>query len=262
MNPVLLAAVGLAAWRGAQGRTVSEGAWLGAAAALKVFPVFLLAVLVARGAWRALAWASCTAVVLTLVPLIRYPPAQYVQVLGDWWAISGSGEWPIRRHNQSLFAMLGRYGSPADLLTWGPIPDTASPAVHLLWLMASVVLAGVVLWAIWSWKARVDGSMPVALAAGLCVAVVLSPIAWEHYWLLLWPAFAIAYEPPSGAARWARPAFWVAAVLTSAIMPATVGRMGVALARGLSARTWGALVLTAATLAAYAALRRSDAQRL
>lgn len=262
MNPVLLAVVGLAAWRGSQGRTVSQGVWLGAAGALKVFPLFLLAVLAARGAWRALAWASCTVVALTLLPLVRYAPAQYVEVLADWWAISGSGEWPIRRHNQSLFAMLGRYFSPADLLTWGPIPDTASPAVHTLWLTAAVILAGFVLWAIRSWKTEAAGSMAVALAGGLGVAVVLSPIAWEHYWLLLWPAFAIAYEPPPGAARWTRPAFWAAAALTSAITPATAGRLGVALARGLSARTWGALLLIATTLAVYAALRRAGAQRL
>ena len=259
INAVLLALIGLAALLDRQGRSRSAGLWLGAAAALKVFPLLLFGVLAVRRRWRTLAWATASAVALTLVPVVRYGVAGYATLLRDWWSLSGSGQWPIRRHNQSLFAMLGRYLEPGDLLTWGPIPDTASPHVHLVWIVAALLLTVILLAAIARPPA---GDTTVALTAGLCLAVVLSPIAWEHYWLLLWPAFAISYSPPAGAPRWVVPAFWVSAVLTSAIAPSTVGRAGTALARGLSVRTWAALLLCVAVLAVYRALQRAALQRL
>jgi alpha-1,2-mannosyltransferase len=257
INAVLLAFAGLGAWRESQGRSRDAGLWLGAAAALKVFPLLLLAVLAVRRCWRTLAWASSTAVVLTLLPALRYGAQDYIALIHDWWSFSGQGHWPIRRHNQSLFAMLGRYGSPADLLTWGPIPETASPGVHLVWLLTALALAALFLWIV----ARMTGpSAPqattVALAAGLCLAVLLSPIAWEHYWLLLWPVFAVAYTPPPGAPAWVRAAFWAGALLTSGIARPTVGRVGVAIARGLSVRTWAGAMVLIASLAVFRTLQR------
>jgi alpha-1,2-mannosyltransferase len=255
INAVLLAFVGLGAWRESQGRNRGAGLWLGAAAALKVFPLLLLAVLAARRCWRTLAWACSTAVLLTLLPVLRYGAQDYLNLIRDWWSLSGQGHWPIRRHNQSLFAMLGRYGSPADLFTWGPIPETASPGVHLVWLV--IALAALFLWIV----ARMTGptrpeATTVALAAGVCVAVLLSPIAWEHYWLLLWPVFAVAYNAPAGSPRWVRLAFWAGAFLTSGIARPTAGRLGVALARGLSVRTWGGAMVLIASLAVFRTLQQ------
>jgi len=260
INAVLLAVLGLAALRQAQGRDRSAGLWLGAAVALKIFPILLYGVLAVRRAWRTLAWATASAVILTLLPVVRYGADRYVALLRDWWSLSGSGQWPIRRHNQSLFGMLGRYLEPGELLTWGPIPDTASPEVHLVWVATALVLAAALLAAVA--RGRDAPGMTVALTAGLCLAVVLSPIAWEHYWLLMWPAFAICYRPPAGTPAWVVPAFWVAAVLTSVMTPPIVGRANTALARGLSARTWAALLLCAAVLAVYRALQRAEPQRL
>ena len=256
INAVLLAFAGVGALRESQGRSRAAGLWLGAAAALKVFPLLLLAVLAVRRCWRTLAWASATAVVLTLLPVLRYGAQGYIDLVHDWWSFSGQGHWPIRRHNQSLFAMLGRYLGPADLLTWGPIPETASPGVHLVWLVTALVVTAVFLWMV----ARMTlpsspESTTVALAAGLCLAVLLSPIAWEHYWLLLWPAFAVVYNPPASTPSWVRMAFWAGAILTSGIARPTVGRAGVAIARGLSVRTWAGAIVLIANLAVFRTLQ-------
>jgi alpha-1,2-mannosyltransferase len=259
INCVLLALTGLAARREAQDRGAEAGWWLGTAAALKAFPLLLFGVAAVRSRWRMLAWAAASAVGLTLLPVLRYGADGYARLLTDWWTISGSGHWPIRRANQSLFAMLGRFLEPGELLTWGPIPDTASPEVHLLWAATAAAAAIGFLVLVWRWR---RAGTPVAFAAALCLAVVLSPIAWEHYWLLLWPAFAICYRPPAGSPRWVPWVFWIAAALTSAITPGTVGRAGVALARSLSLRTWAALLLCAAVLAVYRSIRHAEAQRL
>jgi alpha-1,2-mannosyltransferase len=257
INAVLLAFAGLGALRESEGRNRAAGLWLGAAAALKVFPLLLLGVLAVRRCWRTLGWACAAAVVLTVLPLLRYGAAGYIDLMHDWWSFSGQGHWPIRRHNQSLFAMLGRYLSPADLLTWGPIPETASPGVHLVWLVTAVAVTALFLWMVAraTRPARRE-TTTVALAAGLCLAVLLSPIAWEHYWLLLWPVFAIAYNPPAGSPSWVRVAFWTGAVLTSGIARPTVGRTGVAIARGLSIRTWAGAVMLVASLAVLRTLQR------
>ena len=255
INAVLLALVGLTALRDAQDRPREAGFWLGTAAALKVFPLLLIGVLAARGRWRAAVWAAGSAALLTLIPVVRYGPDGYATLLRDWWSLSGAGQWPIRRANQSLFAMLGRFLEPGELLNWGPIPETASAGVHLFWAVLAVAAVIGLLLAVR--RGPADGGS-AALAAGLCLAVVLSPIAWEHYWLLLWPAFAICYRPPAGSPRWVPWAFWVCALLTSAITPGTVGRAGVAFARSLSLRTWAALLLCAAVVAVYRSLRRAE----
>ena len=111
---------------------------------------------------------------------------------------------------------------------------------------------------------KLTGGLGLLITAAVALALVngVKPIAWEHYWLLLWPAFAVCYRPPAGTARWVPGAFWAAAILTTGVSHPTVGRTGVALARGLSLRTWAALLVLAGTLAAFRALQRAAPQRI
>jgi hypothetical protein len=83
------------------------------------------------------------------------------------------------------------------------------------------------------------------LAVVLLVAAVLSPIAWDHYWVLALPAFqALRLIAPS--ATWATVVFWVAALLLTGPAPLLVGASGLALARSWSTYTWAALLLFSA----------------
>jgi hypothetical protein len=83
------------------------------------------------------------------------------------------------------------------------------------------------------------------------LAILLSPIAWDHYWTLMFPAFLILYD--SRDERWLGRAgdyaFWTAAVLTSGLSPLTLGRSGFNLARDLSVYTIAALIVYASLAA-------------
>jgi hypothetical protein len=97
-------------------------------------------------------------------------------------------------------------------------------------------------------RSRPDSALaPAQMAGALVLSVVISPIAWEHYWVLMFPAFAVLHA--SANRRSTRIAFWASAILTSAFSRATVGASGLALARGLSAWTVAGLVLFVALLA-------------
>jgi hypothetical protein len=83
------------------------------------------------------------------------------------------------------------------------------------------------------------------MAAMTVLAVLVAPIAWDHYWTLLFPAFFMVHQSanPGLLGRAGLIAFWTAAVLTSGASPLTVGREGFSLARQLSTSTLAALVL-------------------
>ena len=80
----------------------------------------------------------------------------------------------------------------------------------------------------------------LAIVTGL--AVLLSPVAWDHYWVLLFPAFLVANEETRGRPR-ARAVFWIAAFLSTALTPVTLGREIFLSVRERSPQTLAALVI-------------------
>ena len=92
---------------------------------------------------------------------------------------------------------------------------------------------------------RRASAVPTEVAAVTALAILLSPIAWDHYWTLLFPAFLILYDSQDRRllGRAGRYAFWTAAVLTTGLSPLTLGRSGFNLARDLSVYTIAALIV-------------------
>jgi hypothetical protein len=247
LNPVLLALMGGAAWALARERDVCGGVLIGLAAALKAFPALLLAYLLLRRRWRAFAAGLIAAGVLTLIPAVRYGADGIAATIRDWLAISASGGWPVRGNNQSLFAMLARGFGPEGVIDTGHPPTASHPRIHLAWSAIGLLLAGVTFLASGPWRIRTERTTPVAIVAVMALAVLLSPIAWDHYWVLMFPAFlflALTRER----ARWIGWVFLTAGILTSGFSRATVGANGLAIARLLSVFTWAGLLLLAATL--------------
>jgi hypothetical protein len=258
LNVVLLAATGGAARALREGRDSAAGALVGFAAALKAFPALLLAYLALRRRWRALAWGAATALGLTALPILRYGPAEFVDMLGGWWRLSGSGGWPLRAQNQSLFAMLGRWLGPQGITATGALAIGESAPAYWAWLVTVVVLlvfSGVCLWPSKHRSAWLAEGAAVTLGA----AVLISPIAWDHYWVLFYPALYVCLV--SGSRPLARRlllSYWGAAALISG--PALFSRYAWRVSRWLSAKTLaGLLIVFALSLAINYWKRRATA---
>ncbi len=224
LNTVLLALIVAAAYELGRGREGRAGAWIGAAAALKVFPAVWLLYLAYRKRWRTLAIGIAVAAGLSVAPLLRYGARGAFDAVRDWLANSAPVAWTQLGSNQSLAALATRLhlgGAAVAVLDLGCL------ALGILALRRPKVA---------------DGAFEELAVVGL-VAVLLSPIAWVHYFLFALPVWIIALRLPSRqrARAWSI-SLLLAGVATSGI--ATVWSLS--LRRevfALSLYTWGALLL-------------------
>jgi alpha-1,2-mannosyltransferase len=238
LNALLLALVVAAAADLDRGREARAGIWVGAATALKMFPALLLVFFAVRRRWRAAGMGLLVAVGLTISAMLPYGPAGAVTAVGDWIRTAGPSVWTLRGSNQSLAALATRLhgGTPllaaldigAIALAWAALRRLHGRGCGGLW--RSVGVGG---------GRRTFSEVAVVTLLG----VLLSPIAWVHYFLLLFPAWVVAlHRPAVGPWRVLRP---LAAVLTSGVL--TVGSLSSRSAVfELSIYTWGALLLLAA----------------
>jgi alpha-1,2-mannosyltransferase len=225
MNPLLLCLLGAGAYALARSRPLESGVWFGVAAALKVFPGVVLLYLLARREWRAALAGVATAAALTLAPAVRYGRA-VAQLFGDWISIHRGGDWPTRLQNQSIYAAVER--------AW---PEHAGAVI----VAASAVLVLAVLCVAMTQSVQRVRSEELALV--LAAGVLLSPIAWDHYWVLMFPA-VLAVAVARSRAAWVTAA--VAAALMSGPSPLVIGTHGFNVARAHSLYTAAGLLLVAA----------------
>jgi hypothetical protein len=237
------------------------GALIGFAAAVKVLPVFFLPYFLWKGWWRALAGALAAGAACSVAPILVLGPARFLAYVQQWLEIAGSG-WPVRKGNQSLYAMVDRFYSHGDLLGSSEVHRLVSsddPRVSAF-VYAAMALVALVL----GWVGRRGGERPASAAVTVEIAVVLvatvlfSPLAWKHYFVFLWPAYVVlwraALDPPvppppdpdaaayagvSAAAR--RRLVWVlvvAFVLTTLTVRGIVGKP-----LGVAFETWSAVTM-------------------
>ena len=224
INAILLALVVAAGIDLARGRDVRAGLWIGLATALKVFPGLLLLYAAYRRRWRAAASGASIALGLSVCSLLPLGVPGAWASARDWLTNAGAGVWVLHRRNQSLPALLGRAGMPHQ----GVI------AADLLLL----VLAAIALW-----RSTPDDDLVHDVGIVTLLAVLLSPIAWDHYFLLAFPAWvAVLSRAPEVRPRGLRIALVAAGIATSGAL--TVGSATV---RGFllehSIFGWGGLVL-------------------
>jgi alpha-1,2-mannosyltransferase len=224
LNAVLLAALVAAALALAAGREERAGLWIGVATALKVFPGLLLVYLAYRRRWRALVVAAAVVAGLTILAVLPYGVRGGFDTLRAWLAQSTPATSSFQGSNQSVAALVHRLhgGSVAVALT-----DLGCVALALAALR----------------RARPSGESADAfgdVGTVTLLAVLLSPVAWVHYFGLAFPAWLTALDRGS----WRR-VLLAAGVATSGVL--TVWSLSL---RGavfdLSLYTWGALLLLAA----------------
>jgi alpha-1,2-mannosyltransferase len=228
LNAVLLALLIAAAGDLGRGRDDGgekrAGTWIGVATALKLFPVIWLGYLAYRRYWRGLAIGIAVAAGLTVAPLLRYGIVGAFDAMRDWLVHSEPAAWTQLGSNQSLSALATRLhlgGAGRAVL------DLACVALGVVALRRPNV---------------VDAAFEGMAVVGL-VAVLVSPLAWVHYFVFALPAWIVALHLPRD--DWKRAwsvALLLAGLATSGI--ATVWSLAVRdAAFDLSLYTWGALLL-------------------
>jgi hypothetical protein len=229
---------------------------------LKAFPALVILYLAARRHWTAAIAATASAFVLSVaVPIAVYGSAGFSALAKDFWRLGNSG-WPVRGNNQSLIAAV-------DRLTIGQVAagfDGAGVRAAGEAPLAAVLFAGLAillisaLIVVLATMPRRQASIPCELAAVTVLAILLSPIAWDHYWTLMFPALLILYDGRDARllGRAGRLAFWAAAILTTGLSPLTLGRTGFNMARDLSAYTLAALVVYVSLISICGKLTADD----
>jgi len=253
MNALLLALVAGATWQLTVGSALAAGLLVGIATALKAFPALVILYFAARRHWTAAISATASAFVLSVaVPLAVYGVGGFSDLAKAFWRLGTSG-WPIRGNNQSLIAAIDRLtiGRLADgvdgpgirVAGEAPLATVVFAALAILLLLALVVILGR--------APRRQVSIPCEIAAVTVLAILVAPIAWDHYWTMMFPALLILYDSHDERllGRAGRYAFWTAAILTTGLSPLTLGRAGFNLARDLSASTIAALILYGSLIA-------------
>ena len=269
INLVMLAACLLAGVWLARGRQVAAGTLLGFAAAVKVLPIFFLPYLAWRRWWSALAAAIATGVTASVAPVLIYGWERFVAYARYWIALS-AGSWPVRKGNQSIYAMVDRLYTH-DAIVWDASQKrlTASndPVVAVLvYGLLAVVALLFVLAARRGGRRADDVATTIELAIVLCVTVLFAPLAWKHYFVflllgqfVLWrAAFGDGYGLAATVRHRVAAMLALSYVLTTLTVRGVVGKHLAQTLETMSAVTLGALVVLAALLYLRAAVGAAE----
>ncbi len=179
------------------------GALLGSAMCIKLFPGFLFLYYALRGRWRVVAAGLVTAAALTdltvLILGLESYRSYFVEVLPSiQWFRAG---W----NNDSLWGFWSRLFDPSpehERLWHLTAPLFYSPALALsLSLISAAAVAGILAWAVRSDAKNEKSDLTFAMA--VTAMLLVSPVCWEHYLLLLLVPLAIVWTKLS-ASRLAR----------------------------------------------------------
>jgi hypothetical protein len=179
-------------------RSVLAGVLLGTATAVKLFPGFLFGYFIVRGRWRSVAigllaeagWTALTVAVLGLDSYRSYVHHVLPQVerFWDWWL------------NASLTGFWFRL---FDGASGHVVPLLRAPGLARVAVLASDVLLVLLLMAVIA-KARTRAQRDQAFGATMIAMLLVSPVTWDHYLLLLALPLVLLWRslPGTGVARW------------------------------------------------------------
>ncbi len=201
---LFLLALFTATWAaGRAGRPRWAGVALGTAAAVKLFPAFLAVYFLARREWKVLKAAATAFAVLTLLTAVVLGTEAYRSYFGEvlprtaeryraaWFNLSLAGLWAKLFDPQA--------GDRGMHVT----PLLASRYLgHAFFAASAVVVAAVV--ARVAARARSRRAADLAFGMALLGMLLVSPITWDHYLLLLPLPLAVLWKrlPPTEWVRW------------------------------------------------------------
>jgi hypothetical protein len=217
---ILLLLVG--AWSADRsGRPWLAGGLVGAAAVVKLFPGYLLVYFAARGQWRAAA-AGVAAIAVGF--------GLTSATLGwDVWRVYFAEVLPHTREfaaawtNASLPGWWLKLFDPLDWYAARPWPVVRSRGLAAA---AGLLTAAALTALLWRRLRRAAPTPDRGFAAALVVMLLVSPITWDHYFLLLLLPVAVLWRdlPPGGS----RAVFW-AVLVVMAVSPYALAEAGMLL---------------------------------
>jgi hypothetical protein len=155
-----------------------------AAAALIKLPLFLLpAYYAARGRWRVVASAAATTLAVVVASLVLFGVDANRRWIDD--CIRPFLGKPLSAWNiQSVSGLLARLLTDRGLGDW--VPFEPGPGFKLIHNALVGCLVAAAAWTFYrAGPPRTPGEKLTELCAVLCLALVISPISWTHYYLLL-----------------------------------------------------------------------------
>ncbi len=223
-----------------RGRDAAAGLLLAGALLVK-WPAWSLAAAdLLRGRKHALlAWSAGLAGGVAL-SLILFGPALHITYLQG--VVENAGTVMTGHNNQSVAAVVTRLTGGAPVHDWTPRPLT--PAARGLSAVLSLVLLLAVATALWRSRqwASTRRSRRLEFAAASAVGLVVLPLAWDHYFMLLVPGLAALTVVLQDEGHLGRrpPAFLLAATFAALALPTPTFILEQATALGLG----GALLLS------------------
>lgn len=200
LNLVLLVLITGSWWADRKNAPACSGVLIGIAAAVKLFPAFLVVYYLAQRKWRAV-WGSAVAfVAVNGVGCLLFGVQAYRDYL--FRAAPDVAKFRDTWPNASL---LGFWSKLFDGAFGHVLPLWHSPLLaKMLTVISCLVLIAATWWSV-ARTARSAGETSASdpdrnLAFALCCAGMLlaSPITWDHYFLLLIPALWFAWQACQG----------------------------------------------------------------
>lgn len=181
LNPLILLCVTLG-WLNLRSQRVWQtGFWLGLAAATKAFPAFLAIYFLARREWKYFAFVVGGFTVVTLCTIAALgiqPYLDYVHLV-----LPEAFEWRSANTNASLPGLWSKLFDPGTRGGhYRPLVDSpflAKLLTAISWLVVTSLLIPI------CYKARTVSEIDHAFGMTLVGMLLLSPITWDHYFLLL-----------------------------------------------------------------------------
>jgi hypothetical protein len=171
------------------------GTLVGAAAVMKLFPALLFLHFAFRRQWRAVAAGAACIVVLTGATVAVLGPVTYSTYLRD--VPSVIAEWRSHWNNASLPGLWSKLFDPGTKGS-GVVPLVYNPTIARLLILASCG-AVVIFVARTAQGAQTRDECDRSFAAAVAGMLLVTPVTWEHGFLLLMVPFAVSWATaPAG----------------------------------------------------------------
>ncbi len=199
LNPPILFLITLGWIADRRGYQGWAGAAIGVAAGLKLYPAFLFAYFLFTRRWRAILTGGIAFLVVNGIAagvLGREAMQTYVQEV-----VPSLKNYQSNWRNVSLNGYFIRVFNPNPRENTLPLMANATLATSLI-LVGRLLVMATVVWAAVSARSR--EARDRAFAAAIVGMLLVSPITWNHYFLLLVPVAGLLWmRLPSGVSRWA-----------------------------------------------------------